>query len=478
MTRATSLIKDILLFGLASFAPKIISFFLVPLYTSLLSTEVYGTFDLLTSIYGLLLPVVILTIPSAVMFYTVDSYSKGKDSKPYLKYGLSVVLRSAVVLFIFFTIFSFIKQSITTVEYLVFIFIRIYTTALYNCFVSYLKGIDRIFTVVLSSIINSVATILFNIFFIVYLKWKIEGLFFSSCLGDILAMWYLAIKSKALKVFIKSPKISKQEKKNMIALSVPLMFSGLAWWINNSSDRLVISLFLDVSYNGIYAVANKLPTILTSVHTIFYQALQLGVLREKNAVDKSFYYKKVYFIYTAFLIIICSVLMILNKFLAIFLFRNDFYVAWMYSPGLMISVVMFSLAGYLSAILGAEKDTLSITKSTGLGALVNTALNLILIPVFNLYGAVIATIIGYIVIWFVLLLRVQKNIKIDVGSKITVVGSLLLIIQWIFTLFVTSWVQFLVNLIICSIIIIFFRKAFVEFIEIAKNIAINKILRR
>ena len=58
---------------LASFLPKTISFFLVPLYTNCLSTTEYGTADLLINTVSLCVPILTLVVQDAVMKFTLDN---------------------------------------------------------------------------------------------------------------------------------------------------------------------------------------------------------------------------------------------------------------------------------------------------------------------------------------------------------------------------------------------------------------------
>lgn len=58
----------------------------------------------------------------------------------------------------------------------------------------------------------------------------------------------------------------------MVALGAPLVADSLAWWVNDVSDRWVVTLVCGAAANGIYAVAYKIPTILSTLQTIFYNA--------------------------------------------------------------------------------------------------------------------------------------------------------------------------------------------------------------
>ena len=66
-----------LIFTISSFGSKFISFFLVPLYTAVLTTSEYGSVDLMTTTAQLLIPVLTLNVQDAVLRFTLDdNYNK------------------------------------------------------------------------------------------------------------------------------------------------------------------------------------------------------------------------------------------------------------------------------------------------------------------------------------------------------------------------------------------------------------------
>ena len=71
-SKQSYLAKNILLFSISGFVPKILSFILIPLYTSYLTTAEYGISDLITTTVYLLLPVFTLNIQDAVMRFALD----------------------------------------------------------------------------------------------------------------------------------------------------------------------------------------------------------------------------------------------------------------------------------------------------------------------------------------------------------------------------------------------------------------------
>ena len=89
------LLKDTGLLTISNFASKVLVFLLVPLYTSVLSTEEYGIYDLIVSTVSLLYPLLTLNIVDAVMRFTMD---KDVDKKQVAYIGIRYVGISVLVI--------------------------------------------------------------------------------------------------------------------------------------------------------------------------------------------------------------------------------------------------------------------------------------------------------------------------------------------------------------------------------------------
>lgn len=66
-SRKKYLLKNTVIFSIGNFGSKIINFFLVPLYTNILTTIEYGTVDLMTVLTTVIVPIITLNISEAVI---------------------------------------------------------------------------------------------------------------------------------------------------------------------------------------------------------------------------------------------------------------------------------------------------------------------------------------------------------------------------------------------------------------------------
>ena len=94
--------KNIILFSISGFVPKILSLILVPLYTSYLTTAEYGISDLITVTVTLLIPIFTLGIQDAVMRFALDE-----------KYIKSDVFTIAIKIILFGSIPVLVATGIT-----------------------------------------------------------------------------------------------------------------------------------------------------------------------------------------------------------------------------------------------------------------------------------------------------------------------------------------------------------------------------
>lgn len=73
------LLKNSSILAISNFSSKLLVFFLVPLYTGVLSTAEYGIYDLIVSTVSLLLPILTLNIIDGVMRFSLDNTESKSD---------------------------------------------------------------------------------------------------------------------------------------------------------------------------------------------------------------------------------------------------------------------------------------------------------------------------------------------------------------------------------------------------------------
>ena len=419
------LVKNIGLLALSNFATKILSFFLVPLYTSVLSTEDYGTYDLFNTTILLLVPIMTLNISEAVLRFSMDrSFDKNAITIISFKY----FLLSTIAVLVFLMINNFFGLSKAIDEYAIFFLLMYITQALNGIVTYYARGTGHIAELSISSVVSSAVIIFSNIMFLLVLNMGLYGYFIANIVGPLIQSIYLTLKLG----YISKVRFNKKyilEKKEMTRYSVPLVANAVVFWINSASDKYVVIWAAGLSANGIYSVASKIPSILNVFQTIFAQAWTLSVVKDYDPEDKNGFFKSTYNLYNGMMVIVCSGVILFDKFLAKILYAKDFYTAWRYVPFLTIAIVFSSMSGYIGGFFSAVKDSRVFAQSTLVGAVINLVLNIIFTPIVGPIGAAVATTISFAIIWLIRLFTSRKYINLRINLPRDILAYLILMIQ-------------------------------------------------
>ena len=418
------LAKNVGLMTLSQFGTKLLSFFLVPLYTSILSTEDYGSFDLIVTTVNLLIPILTFNVGEGIIVFALQ---RAKNQRDIFSIGLKYGVIGSVIVFVLAFINSFLGLiDALTYNWMylpVFFFLVVISTDI----VYFVRGQEHVRDTAISGVLCSAAMIFFNILFLVVLKYGIQGYFWAYIIGNSVQAVYLFIRRKIWKYIIW--KIDKSIEKEMLAYSKPLIFNSLSWWINSSSDRYIIIALEGVAANGIYSVGYKIPSILNIFQTIFASAWGISAVKDYNKNDSDGFFSNTYALYNCSITLICSGIVMTSRIIAHFLYAKDFFTAWQYAPFLTIAIIFGSLSGYLGGIFASVKDTRVFAFSTVIGSITNIVLNIILVLSIGSVGAAIATLISYFVIWLIRVIQVKKYIKIRINIGRDLLSYTFLIIQ-------------------------------------------------
>lgn len=425
MNKYRFLAKNIGLLTLSNLGTKLLTFFLVPLYTNVLTTAEYGTYDLFNTTIGVLVPIVTLNIMEAVLRFSLE---ENNNRERIFTIGIKFLgIGSAIVLVCLWLNHIFEVVEIID-DYAFFFFLMFFVQALSGVCMGFARGLDKIEDVSIAGIFGSIVMLMLNILLLATFNLGLKGYFVAHIVGVGVQSAYLIIKLKCWEYISKKPS-GDTSQQDMITYSCPLIANSVAWWVNNLADRYIVIFFCGLSANGIYSVAAKIPSILSIFQTIFNQAWTLSAVHDYDADDKSGFFQKMYHLYNASMCIICSGLILFNRVLAKLLYAKDFYSAWKYMPFLMISIVFGAMSGYIGGIFSAVKDSKIFAKSTVLGAIVNVCMNFILVPLVGPIGAAIATTISYWFVWVIRVKHLKKYLSISINIKRDYLTYILLVIQ-------------------------------------------------
>ena len=165
------------------------------------------------------------------------------------------------------------------------------------------------------------------------------------------------------------------------------------------------------------------------INGVFFKAFQITSVESFKSKDVDIYYKKIFGLYSSFMIIIASIfIIVLESFIKLTL-EHSYYTAWKYSGILFLAGIFYCFSNFFSTIFISAKLTKILSISSFVGGIANLVLNFILIHIYGILGACIATLISYFLMFLIRIISSRKIIKFDIRAKENIISILLIVIQ-------------------------------------------------
>ncbi len=422
--REENLVKNTIIFAIGTFGSKLIQFILVPFYTRVLNSSEFGTVDLLQSVVQLLIPIVALSIYESVFRYAME---KDYDKTAVLTTGVVICVAGIAVM----CALGPIAAMYTSPTYVWLVIANSAVNALWTIYSQYTRAIGRSTLFAVDNILMTFLVLVLNVVFLAVFKWGINGYMLGYTLANAIATLFLIVCLKG-QCKLDFKKVNKKLTKEMLVFAFPLILNGICWWLSGFANRVIIVSILGTTENGIFAAANKIPSLIYVVMSIFMQAWQMSANEEFKNKDIAQFYTNIHEQLNTCLIVFSSLLILFCKPINDVFLGEDFSEAWVYMPPLILSMIYFSLSSFLISIYSANKETKMAFVTNIVSVIINIALNFVLIPIMGIMGASIATLISYFVLWIVRVFDTSKIVKIKYNIPIIVASNLIVILQTIF----------------------------------------------
>lgn len=407
MTKYEKLVKNSAVFAIGNFSSKFITLLMLPVYTSNLTQSSYGQIDIILTTLALLVPIFTVNIVEGVVRFSLDK--KNYTYEEVLTNSLTIILFGFILLIL---TFPFISRVDYLKDYLFVFYGLFFIQALDSSVKQFSRSINLSRIYMLSDILYTVVFVSCNIILLFLSSFGIKGYFLSMFVAYFCDLVFISFNIKIFRL-IKVHSINMYKMKEMIIYCIPLIPNTIMWWIMNISDRYLIIYFLGASANGLYAVANQFPSIISNFHSIFFKAWQVSAIEESEDKNKSEFYSTVFNLFFFIMVIVTSLYLALNKIIIGIFVSTDFYNAWKYAPFLVLGVVFSSFSGFIGTNYVAMKKTKGAFYTSLVGAIVNVLLNIILIPLLGVYGASIATMISFFTMWLLRVFDTRKYVKLN-----------------------------------------------------------------
>lgn len=455
MDKKNELAKNTLIILIGKICTQFISFFLLPLYTSILASSEFGLVDLVTTYIVLIVPIITLQLESALFRYLIDVRNfEEEKNKIISNVFISTIFIATLFLLILYVISYFIK-----IPYKYYIVGIILATIFLDLMLQMSRGLGDNTGYSIASVISGVLMIIFNIIFLVVFKLGPKGIFLSMSISKLISGIYLFIRRKAYK-YLHYKYLDKNLIKELLKYSIPLMPNGIIWWVINASDRTIINIFLGNAANGIYAISNKFSGVFINIYNIFNTSWTESASLHIDSSDRDEFFSTT--IISMFKLFSCICLGIIAYMPLIFsIMINDQYSeAYNYIPILMISSLFNVVVGLIGVVYIAKKLTKEITKTSFWSGVINIVSNLIMIKFIGIYAASLSTLLSFMIMAIYRYIDVQKYINLKIDKKM-IVQNIIIFLITIVIYYKKNWILNIVNMVIVTLYSIIINKDFI-----------------
>ena len=392
MTEKKSISKVVIWQTCATFLIQGMSLFTTPIFTRMLSTEDYGqtaTFGSWTSIIGLIVGLQVSgSIGMAKTKYDENNYRKYCSSILWLSFISFILVLVSFVLFRnkLHVLLGFPKMIIPIIvvySYALFII------SFYNAILEFELRVE---TETVISIVLAVLTTVLSIYFVANMEsekyiGKIWGMFIPTVIIAIVEFAVVMSKGKTL--------FCRNYWAFCLPLALPLIFHGAAGTVLAQSDRVMLKSMVGESETGIYSLVYTLATVVDIFWIAFNHAwIPFYYKYKKDKDEHQIKQRSSGYLFTFTIITIGFMLCAPEVFRLIA--PEEYWSGLTIIPVVAMAYYINFMYSFPANFEFYHQNTRMISIATVLSAVINIALNYMLIPKYHGIGAAIATLISYV----------------------------------------------------------------------------------
>lgn len=405
--------KDMSIYGVSTLIGQIISFFLLPLYTSYLSPKDYGILSLVAVFTGGYSVLSNFGISSAIFRFsgladTEDQKNQYLDTAQFINIGLNLVFVCVGVLsssLIAQLLFADTKYQ----DYVLFSIFLGFLMSISSVPLSFLRIQRKTVKVAYSSIINVFFTIICTVIGLTLLDLGIWGALVGNACGNVVSLIYLGLNVNIPKwMNFSIPKVN-----DLFVYALPMLPHKVFGFLLPVFSQVVLVRYLTLDDLGLYNIAFKFCTPLFVFIKLFqkaYSPYRFEILKEEK--DNKTLFVNINLIYFLLVSIGFVFTVFLGDDLIRWLANIKFHEAGQY----LLFVALIPIAQGLYFIFGTgiefSKSPKFLPIISGSGFLVTLIGCFTLIPYLGINGAAISPTLGWLTMAFLVYQYAQRLYKL------------------------------------------------------------------
>jgi len=382
-----------LIFAISSFSSKLLTLIVQPFLTyAMAEISDLGLSKILSQYANLLIPFVSMGMSNAIIRFGLD---RGNSKKQVFTNGLLSILLGYAALILLWPVARLLPDM---AQYGLLLYVYVLMSCLRTLCTQFVRSQEFNKLVAVDGILCTFATLMFYVLYLVVLGMGANGYLLAIISGDLTSVVFLTFKGRLWQYLELKTAPNTRLWKQMLRFSLPMIPAQISFWVINASDLFFVREMCGgmgghsgEAWSGLLSTGYFLPTILSTLGLIFYDAWQLSAVTEEE--ERETFFTRIFRIYScvmfccgAGILWLCRPLMHVMK--------ASYYEAWRFVPFLTLAAVCSCYSQFLNSVYVVYKRSVHSLVTMLAGAVANCVLNYFLILWWWPVGASVASFVS------------------------------------------------------------------------------------
>ncbi len=422
---------DSLIYGLSTVLTRFIGLLLIPMYTRVFQPADYGVINLIAVTFVLIEIFVVFGLDNSVAVWfwdTDDTGDRKKTFSSWIWFQFSLALFIGVIIVLSSSFMSKLILSSTSYYYIFIIMGCNLPLATSHRFLqNWYKLQRKALPTVAFTVSITLITILLTIFFVVYLRIGVKGVFISQLISSAIGFFVVLI---VMKGWYSISTFKRDRLKPMLKFAIPLIPASISYWILGGAGSYFVEKFASKTEVGLYQIGISFGSIVGVVVTAFQTAFPAFALSISKSENHKEVYAAVFLLYIGLGSIAASFIWMFSSELLMLFTQPSYYSAENVVGILAFNVFVSGIPSIINIGPNIAKNNKPYGYAIVLSAAICILLYTVLIPWLGKEGAAFTTLCSNIFVVIYLGIMAERIYPIPYDWKITLlssIGSLLLL---------------------------------------------------
>jgi O-antigen/teichoic acid export membrane protein len=408
-----------MIYGLGAAVQTMLGFILIPLYTRYYTPEIYGVLSLVV-LCGTLTGVVCYLGASSALSRSYYDYSDADERKKVSSTSLLLTLSGAFVqVLLGFLLRERLSMLLFgSTKYALHINIALVSSALSftnNLFYLLLRFERKSKQVILINILALVSGASLIIWMLTVLKLGVMAPILGEAINQLLTFGLLFCVTR--KFFAWG--YSKREIKVQLHYGLPTVLCGLLFYLQTSTDRLLINKWLSLTEVGIYALGCKIGMVIQPLFigpfSQIWAPMRMQYRQDRNAAELFRVILTYYFAIGLFFAVAVS--LFARDILVFFSGRPEYHIAYQIVPFIIAAYLVYGAINIVDFGVALSRKVIYHVYAFGAALLLNVGLNWILLPRYGYRAAAAVLFLTFLALTAIVFCVAQRLYRIQYEGR-------------------------------------------------------------